>query len=117
MPAAYQDLYIEQGATFSLLISVDDLSGADFGLNNGMAVSRLKKSYSSNTVASFTTTLDTSSGRVGLYLTSANTANITPGKYVYDTILSLPSDNIGEANTVFRLLEGRVIVSPIVSSF
>jgi hypothetical protein len=90
MPAAYQDLYIEQGATFSLNLSVDDLNGANFGLTNGIAISRIKKSYGSNAVASFVTTVDATSSRIGLNMSAANTANITPGKYVYDTILSLP---------------------------
>jgi len=115
MPAAYQDLYIEQGATFSLSLSVDDLNGANFGMTNGVATSQIKKSYTTNTVASFVTSVDSTLGRVGLNLSAANTANIPAGKYVYDTILSLPADGVGQANTIFRLLEGRIIVSPGVS--
>lgn len=115
MPAAYQDLYIEQGATFSLNLTIDDITGANFGLAGGTVVSQIKKSYTSPVVASFVTSVDTVSGRLGLNLSSANTANISSGKYVYDTVLSLPSDIVGQANTVFRVLEGRIIVSPGVS--
>lgn len=107
MPAGYSELFLEQGATFNAIISLDDVSGAAFNLSNFSAASQMRKSYySSNAAATFSvSTGDSTSGTIILALDSANTANIVPGRYVYDVYIS-------DANTRIRVLEGIVNVSP-----
>jgi len=107
MPAGYSELFLEQGATFSASITLDDVGGAAFNLASYIATSQMRKSYySSNAAATFSvSTGDPAQGTITLSLDSANTANIIPGRYVYDVYIS---DN----NSRIRVLEGIVNVSP-----
>lgn len=115
MAAGYQNLYLEQGATFEISITLDDVYGNNYDLHNATATGQIRKSYySSNTTAVFNATVDETSSTIALSLSSYQTANIAPGRYVYDTVISFP----GAANTaptVVRILEGVVDVSPSVT--
>lgn len=109
MPAAYQNLYLEQGATFELTIAVDDVYGNTYNLTSTTAHSQMRKSYySANATASFVTIVNPYNGSISLTLDAPTTANIAPGRYVYDTVLM-------QANSVVRILEGIVDVSPGVT--
>jgi len=109
MTAAYVNLYMEQGTTFSSVITLDDLNGSVYDLTGYTANSQIRKSfYSSNATATFTTSITPANGTITLSLTSAQTASITPGRYLYDTIITTGS-------TVTRVLEGVIDVSPRVT--
>lgn len=111
MPAGYTELFLEQGADFSISISLDDVSGANFNLESYSASSQMRKSYySSNASATFnvSTGATPSSGIIVMTLDSANTANIYPGRYVYDVYVS-------NQETRVRVLEGIVTVTPQVT--
>lgn len=115
MAAGYQNLYLEKGASFDISIALDDVYGNNYDLLNATAKSQIRKSYySSNATAEFSTTIDVSSATIALSLNSNQTANIAPGRYVYDTIVSFPGAP-GTANTVVRILEGVIDVSPSVT--
>ena len=110
MPAAYTNLYLEKGSTFDTTIYLDDVYGDSYQLSGYTANSEIRKSYySSNATATFATSIDTSNGTITLSLTSAITSNISPGRYVYDTIIT---DTQGK---VTRILEGVIDVSPSVT--
>ena len=111
MPAGYSELFLEQGATFNTSITLDDVSGVAFNLVNFTATSQMRKSYySSNAAATFSvsTGQDPSLGIITMSLTSANTANVYPGRYVYDVYVTS-----GEARV--RVLEGIINVTPQVT--
>jgi hypothetical protein len=111
MPAGYSELFLEQGATFNTSINLDDVSGVAFNLVNYTATSQMRKSYySSNAAATFSvsTGQDPSLGIITMSLTSANTANVYPGRYVYDVYVTS-----GEARV--RVLEGIINVTPQVT--
>ena len=111
MPAAYTNLYIESGTTFSATITIDDVYQNIYDLTGFMASSQIRKSYySANATASFSTTINVEKGTITLDLSSETTANIAPGRYVYDAIIT---DEIN--NTVIRVLEGVAEVSPRVT--
>lgn len=111
MPAAYSNLYLEQGSTFNTTITLDDVYGNVYDLTNCTANSQIRKSYySSNATSTFSTTVYPTTGIIELTLTSTQTANISAGRYVYDTIIT---NNI--TNSVTRVLEGVVDVSPQVT--
>jgi hypothetical protein len=111
MPASYTNLYIEQGATFSTSITLDDSTGANYNLQNYSVISQLRTSYyTANATANFSTTIDTGNAIITMSISSANTANIPAGRYVYDTLIK---DNVH--NTALRILEGIAEVSPSVS--
>jgi hypothetical protein len=101
MPAAYQDLYIEQGTTYSTSITIDDVYNDVFDLSGFTAQAKMKTSYyTANTTAVFSTTINSGSGTITLTLDAPTTSNITPGRYVFDAIIIDPSQN------VTRILEG-----------
>jgi hypothetical protein len=111
MPAGYSELFLEQGATFNTSITLDDVSGVAFNLVNFTATSQMRKSYySSNAAATFSVSTgeDPSLGIITMSLTSANTANVYPGRYVYDVYVTS-----GEARV--RVLEGIINVTPQVT--
>jgi hypothetical protein len=110
MPAAYTNLYIEQGTTYSTNITLDDVYNNVYNLAGYTANSAIKKSYySSNVTASFTTLINANTGTITLSMSASVTSNISPGRYVYDTKIT---DN---NNNVTRILEGIAEISPAVS--
>lgn len=109
-----------QGATFNLVITVQDADGAAQNLTSYSARMQIRPSYDSGIVTESLTTANgeisiaAATGNVTLALSAARTANIyvdplgttKPPKttYVYDLEL------IDNANTVTKLLYGDVIV-------
>jgi hypothetical protein len=111
MAAGYTELFLEQGATFNTTITLDDVSGTAMNLVGYTASSQMKKSYySSNSSATFNATTGGVNGTVTLNLGAAATANVYPGRYLYDVYVT---DESGTTRT--RVLEGIVNVSPQVT--
>ena len=110
MPAAYSNLYLEQGSTFNTTITLDDVYGDNYDLTGYTASSQMRKSYySSNATATFIASISVANASISLALSSAVTANIAPGRYVYDTTITDTSQN------KTRILEGIIDVSPCVT--
>lgn len=108
--AAFSEITIEQGATFSTTVNVEDAYNSPINLTGYSASSMMRKSYYSSTSYTITATVTgTSNGEITLSMTSANSALLSPGRYVYDLII-----NDG-ANTVTRVVEGIVTVLPSVT--
>ena len=114
MAAGYQNLLIEQGTSFFTTISMYDVTGASYNLYNYSASSQIRKSYySANTSGSFTVSIpNPATGTIVVQLGASESANIFPGRYVYD--VKLVSNNDAENNTI-RILEGIVEISPQVT--
>ena len=111
MSAAYSNLYLDQGSTFSTSITLDDVYGELYDLSNFTVKSQIKKSYySSNVTAQFNTSINVGSGTITLELNANTTANIAPGRYVYDTFIT---DNNVDIST--KILEGILDVSASVT--
>jgi hypothetical protein len=113
MAAGYQELFLEQGVTFTTTITLDDVYGVPYDLTDVQAKSSVKKSYySANNTAEFTVTIpDPTAGMIVLLMNDDVTANIAAGRYVYDVIIK------DTGNTVTRVLEGIVNVLPQVTRF
>lgn len=105
--ATKANILIDQGATFNTEIYLTDESGNALDLSGYTANSQIRKWYTSNNAVNFTITLG--SGIVNLSLPANTTSNLEAGRYVYDVILR---DN---SNTVTRVVEGIVTVTPRVS--
>jgi hypothetical protein len=105
--AAYSELFLEQYADFSTYINVDDLQGDAINLTGYSASSQMRKSYYSSTAYDFVVEIsDAGKGEITLSMDAANTANMSPGRYVYDL-------NITDTDSVVtRVVEGIVVVSP-----
>jgi len=113
MAAGYQELFLEQGASFHTTITLDDVYGNNYNLQNFAASSQIKRSYySSNNTAEFSTLVNGELGQIVLSLTSQETSNIYPGRYLYDVLIYDVSDT---ANNTIRILEGVINVTPGVT--
>lgn len=108
--AAFTEITIEQGATFSTTVNVEDAYYNPVDLTGYSASSQMRKSYYSSSASNITATVTgTSNGEITLSMTAANTASLTPGRYVYDLIID------DGANTVTRVVEGIATVLPSVT--
>jgi len=106
------ELLIEQGATFSTTVNVEDTAGAAINLYSYTTSSRMSKSYysTSNTIITSTVT-GNANGEITLSMTAANTANLTPGRQVFDLLITNTSTGIKT-----RVVEGIIVVSPGVTT-
>ena len=105
--AAYSELFLEQYADFSTNINLDDTQGDAINLSGYLASSQMRKSYYSSTAHDFTVVISNAGqGEITLSMDSANTANMSPGRYVYDLTITDTND------VITRVVEGIVIVSP-----
>ncbi len=108
--AAYSEITIEQGATFSTTVDVTDVYNQAINLSGYTASSMMRKSYYTSSYNTITATITgTSNGEITLSMTAANTSNLTPGRYVYDLVIN------NGANTITRVVEGIVTVLPSVT--
>jgi hypothetical protein len=103
-------LLIEQGATFSTVVNVVDSAGAAVNLFGYSASSQMRKSYYATSFTIITSTITgNANGEITLSMTAANTANLTPGRSVFDLLITSPT------SVKTRVIEGIVVVSPGVT--
>ena len=108
--AAFSELNLEQYANFSTTVNVEDSSGTAINLFGYSAASQIRKSYYSTTATNFTVTVTgVANGEVTISMTAANTANMSPGRYLYDLVITSP------ASVKTRVIEGIVVVLPGVT--
>jgi hypothetical protein len=70
----------------------------------------MRKSYYSTTANSFTVTIsNAANGEITMAMTSANTANLTPGRYFYDLVMTSPT------SIKTRVVEGIATILPSVT--
>ena len=110
--AAFVELYMDQGATFTNVINItDDVTNVSVNLSNYLVRSQMRRSYysinaSAEIVCSVT---DASNGEITMSMTASNTANIKAGRYLFD--LETEDGN----GFVTRVLEGIITVTPQVT--
>ena len=108
--AAFSEIIIEQGATFSTTLNVEDSVGTAINLYAYTAESQMRKSYYSSTAYTISANVTgTANGEITLSMTAANTALLSSGRYVYDVKITSPS------SVVTRVIEGIVTVLPSVT--
>ena len=70
----------------------------------------MRKSYYSTTANSFTVTIsNAANGEITMAMTSANTANLTSGRYFYDLLITSPT------SVKTRVVEGIATILPSVT--
>ena len=107
--ATKANLIIDQGATFSTSINLTDTDDVPVDLTNYTGAAQIRKHYTSSTYTPFVVTLTGNTGVVILSLSANATANLSPGRYVYDCEIT------GNTGYVSRVLEGLITVSPQVT--
>lgn len=108
--AQFIELSMDQGTSFGVDITVirDDDSPRD--VSNSTFTASIRKSYYSSTVTAnlVITAADAANGIIYANANSAVTANIRPGRYLYD-IKEVNGNNVN------RLIEGIITVYPQVT--
>lgn len=102
------NLVIEQGADFQTPVMLTDENGEDLITTVFVANASLRKYYGSTNSWEIGTTL--ANGVLTLVMSAIETANVAPGRYVWDVQIRNTS-----TNTVSRLVEGIVTVTPRVT--
>jgi hypothetical protein len=109
--AAYVELYMDQGTTFNNVINItDDVTNASVNIAGYVITSQMRRSYySANATANIVCSItNAANGEVTLSLAAANTANIRPGRYLFDV------KSVNTSNVTSRILEGIITVTPQV---
>lgn len=112
--AEYVELYIDQGASFSTTINInDDDTNLAQNLTGFLITGQLRKSLLSvNASANLTCSVtDAPNGEITLSMTSANTSNLAGGRYFFD----IKTVDTLAANATSRLIEGIIIVTPAMT--
>jgi hypothetical protein len=106
--ATKANIILDQGTTFLTTITVENDEGEPINLADYTCRAQMRKHYTSSNAVSFTAEAG-ADGNITLSLTANQTSNIIPGRYVYDV------EVISNTNTVTRLVEGIVTVTPEVT--
>ena len=110
--ATLSNIFIDQDATFSTTVTVNDSTGSALDLTGYTAVAQIRKTYLSSTATSMTVAFnaDRTTGKIDLSLTATQTGALKAGRYVYD--LSITTS---DSSTTTRVVEGIATVNPSVS--
>ena len=107
--ATYKNLSLDQGSSFTESIQYLDSSKTPISLVGYSVKSQMRKSYYSANAITFDTILtDSATGNITISLNFNVTANISPGRYVYDI-------KANTANTAIKIQEGIITVNPGVT--
>lgn len=100
------NLQMDQGADFIYMFQIN---ASGVSLSNATPYASMMTEYDNpNTLVSFAPTLLGSN--LTIVMTAAQTANLTPGTWVYDVVV-----HDGSSNLVTRCVQGRIRVSPQVT--
>lgn len=109
--AVYANIPIDQGSTFSSVVTVEGSDGLLFNLTGYTARGQIRKSYSSTTSTAFTCSITQPTlGRIELSLSANQTAALKAGRYLYDVEVVNTS-----SGAVTRVVEGQVEINPRVT--
>lgn len=108
--AAISNLYVDQGADFSSIVTVISGDGTRLNLDGYTVKSQMRKSYRSSKFHNFTASVfDAPTGRIRLQLSAAQTEIMQAGRWLYDVEIT---DQTGKKR---RVVEGIVVVSPEIT--
>ena len=108
---AQANIVIPQGSTFTTYLTLTDDDGVALDLTDYSAFGQIRKWYTSSSYVNFTVSIPApaTDGNIYIALTANATANMTPGRYVYDI------ETRDAGNNTTRVVEGIVTVTPEVT--
>lgn len=109
---AYIELYVDQGSSFrNVIYLTDDTTNRTINVAGYSVDGQLRRSYySQNASANITCTLgDTANGEIVLTMPPGETANLKPGRYLFDIRLT------DSSNTVSFPLKGTIYIEAQVT--
>ena len=110
MSAGTYNFTIEQGTTFSRVLTLQE-NGSAMNLTGYSVASQMRSTHDSSSIAATITgtVSNASSGQITLSLTNTQTSAIEEAIYVYDVEIT------SGAGAVTRILEGNITVTPEVT--
>lgn len=109
MAAVYvNNIVVNSGSDFSQSFTLEGTdTNSAFNLTGYTVAAQMRKWAGSSTAVTFTSTIEypSTSGKILIRLTAAQTTNIKSGRYVYDVVIT---DSYGVKN---RVIEGMVLVT------
>tara|TARA_B100000745_G_C20133555_1_gene388503 strand:- start:1086 stop:1418 length:333 start_codon:yes stop_codon:yes gene_type:complete len=105
------NLYIDQGADYSTVVTIKDSAGDVLDLTAYTATAQIRKTYSSSTAVSFTCTFNAvrTTGKITLSLTDTQTSAMNSGLYRYDLLI------VDATGLKTRAVEGTADISAMVT--
>ena len=104
--AIVQHLVVDQYSKFSAEVTVYGDARYPLDLTGYTAESQIRKSPTSTVAGTFNATvIDEVAGKISLTLSAEDTADLIPGRYLYDVVI------VSEAGDRYRAIEGIVTVS------
>ena len=108
------DLHIQQGDTFSVDFNLDRNS-SDYDLTGATIYGTIRDKHGADGFTEFDVAYPSrTAGQFRLSLTAAKSTALNPGTAVYDIELHVTQS--GLADQVTRLLEGKAIITPAVTT-
>ena len=109
--ASISNIFIDQGATFTTTLTINDSTGSALDLTNFTAIAQIRKSPSSSTSTAFTVAFVSprTTGQIKIALTYTHTTALEAGRYNYDVLIT------SGTNVKTRVVEGIATVNPSVS--
>ena len=106
-----ENFSINQGANLNRTLTVTTDGSTAYDISGLTLSGQMRKSYASES-ASATFTISIVSGTAGTYkiqLSNSDTTSLDDGRYVYDVL-------VGSGMTVYRIVDGNILVRGGVSS-
>ena len=109
--ASISNIFIDQGATFTTTLTINDANGSALDLTGYTAIAQIRKSPSSSISDSFTATFVSprTTGQITISLTDTQTTALEAGRYNYDVLIT------DSGGTKTRVVEGIATINPSVS--
>jgi hypothetical protein len=105
------NLYVDQGADFAVVLDLFDSEGVDFNISDQEFKCEVRKVFSSSVAFEATVrvnTDDNDANNLDLIVSANTTADVDPGKYQYDIIMS---DGLQRT----KILEGLMFILPTIT--
>lgn len=105
------NLYVDQGADFAVVLDLFDSEGLDFNISDQEFKCEVRKVFSSSIAFEATVrvnTDDNDANNLDLIVSANTTADVDPGKYQYDIIMS---DGLQRT----KILEGLMFILPTIT--
>jgi hypothetical protein len=103
------NIEIEQGADFTSTYTIENNDGSVFNMSNASAVAKAKKHPTAGTAYTFSTSIESSTGKITIQMTDEITATMEAGRYLYDILLTSAS---GDKT---RVIQGMALVTAGIS--
>ena len=103
------NIEIEQGADFTSTFTITNSDGSVFSMSNASAIAKVKKHPTAGIAYTFSTSIESATGKITLTMTDDITSAMESGRYYYDILLTAAGGN------KTRVIQGMALVTAGIS--